>query len=409
LDDSLSKFILFGTGSGASASSAISLYEQSTAVSIPINYIAESFASINPVIEVDDKIITKHPILDLLNDPSPYYSKGLFFEVMARNYLITHESYIVGVGNISRPPLELQPISPKEVSVPEGPQGLPGSMQVSGNTLSGNYTPKQSRGKVKYFRDNLTEIKQIRGFSTRGNSLLRGQSPLLQASAEVRQHIQGNKHNVALLENGGKVSLVFNFAQHMEDDVFQSIKERVKEQYSGPANAGTIGVTAGENLTIHEMGTSNLDMDFAHLQLMAKTAVALQYKFPLPLLTTDAATMNNYKESKLALYDDAVLPLADVIFGGLTQFLMPRFGEDPAKMKITYNMDDITALAVRRNEELTLRKQLDVETDNEIRQLIGREPIDGGDVLLKPANLIPAGSDLFTADTDKKPHAARDE
>ncbi|MCH8302544.1 MAG: hypothetical protein IH912_07300, partial [Proteobacteria bacterium] len=45
------------------------------------------------------------------------------------------------------------------------------------------------------------------------------------------------------------------------------------------------GVTAGGALDIKELGVNNKDMDFANLQDMARTAVALQYKFPLPLLS----------------------------------------------------------------------------------------------------------------------------
>jgi HK97 family phage portal protein len=192
---------------------------------------------------------------------------------------------------------------------------------------------------------------------------------------------------------------VFHFEEDLQEDDFETVRNRVMERYAGADNAGTIGVTAGSKLDIKEIGTNNKDMDFAVLQAMAKQAVALTYKVPLPLISTDATSFNNYREAKLALYDDAVLPLADRIFGGLTQLLMPRYGEDPAKTQITFDMDQITALAVRRNEELKLRKALNLESDNELRAMIGREPYKGGDQFLKPANLIPVGVDLFTEPT----------
>ena len=398
--DSLGAFMMFGFTRAETASSAMSLYKASTAVSIPINRIAEAFAILDPVIEENGKIIKQHPVLDLLRNPSPYYDNVLFLETIAKHYLITNESELVAIGNINRPPLQLQPISPANVSVVEGNGGLAVSIDVSGNTLAGAYSLETKRNKARYLSGNLKELTQIRGFSTNGNSLLRGQSLLVPAAREARQHILGNDHNVSLLEKGGRLSAVFHFEADLRDDDFQETKDRVRDQYGGASKAGEIGVTAGGKMKINEMGVNNKDMDFAKLQAAVQQSIALQYKFPLPLITVAATTLNNYGESKLALYDDAVLPLADRIFGGLTSFLMPRFGLDPAKTRITYDIDTVTALAVRRNEELKLRKEIGVESDNEFRQLIGREPYVGGDLIYKGANQVPVGSDTDTDDLE---------
>lgn len=404
LTEELGSFLKFGTtGTATSPSNAISLYEKSSAVSIPVNYIAEAFASINPVLKEGTEIITDHPVLDLLQTPSPFYSQDLFFEILAKNYLITGETELVGVGNINRPPIELQPISPKDVTVNEGGNGFAETFLISGQTLTGTYAIQRRGLSVRYLRGNLAEIKQIRNFSTKDNSLIRGQSPLVSASAEVRQHIEGNKHNISLLVNGGRVSLVFHYEADMETDDFEATKERVREQYSGSANAGKVAVSAGGQLKIEELGQSAKDMDFAILQAAARAAVALQYKFPLPLLSTEASTFNNYREAKTALYDDAVLPIADRIFGGLSDFLLPRYGLDPSKVRLTYDLDQITALVGRRNEELKLRKELGIETINELRTLIGREEVDGGNEVLVPATMVPAGTDLFTSDNASEP------
>lgn len=409
LSEELGSFLKFGTpGNAATPTSAMGLYNQSTAVSIPINFVAEAFASINPILKQGTEIINTHPLLELLNKPSPFFTEDLFLETIAKNYLITGETEIIALGSINRPPLELQPINPKNVAVVEGNQGLVVSFIVSGESLMGAYQlEKRGRG-VRYLSGNLREIKQIRNYSTRDNSLLRGQSNLVSASAEARQHIEGNNHNVSLLINGGRVSLVFHFDEDLRDDDFQATKQRVIDQFGGAQKAGTIGVTAGGKLKIEELGTSNLDMDFANLQTMAQRAVALQYKVPLPMITTDASTFNNYKEAKLAMYDDAVLPLADRLFGGLQDFLFPRYKLDPSKIRLTYDIDQVTALQSRRNEELKLRRELNLETTNEMRAMIGREPIERGDSVLAPANMIPIGTDLFTDDNVPGNALARD-
>lgn len=409
LSESLGSFLIFGTtNNAATATSAMSLYNQSSAVSIPINYIAEAFASINPVLKKGTEIINTHPLLDLLNKPSPFFTEDLFLETIAKNYLITGEAEIIALGSVNRPPLELQPINPKNVSTVEGNSGLAQTFIVSGDSLEGAYKlEKRGRG-IRYIAGPLKELKQIRNYSTKNNSLLRGQSNLVSASLEARQHIEGNNHNVSLLVNGGRVSLVFHFDEDLNNDDFEATKQRVYDQYAGAQQAGKIGVTSGGKLDIKELGINNKDMDFANLQSMAQRAVALQYKFPLPLLSTDASTFNNYREAKLAMYDDAVLPLADRIFGGLQDMLFPRFNLDSTDMRLTYDMDQITALSTRRNEELKLRKELNLETLNEMRTMIGREEVDNGNSVMIPANMVPVGIDLFTEDNDPENAIARD-
>lgn len=409
-NDSLGAFLMFGYAGGATPAGALQLYEQSTAVSVPINMVAEGFASLTPVLRTGDKLITEHPVLELLRAPSPFFDGRLFAETLAKDYLITGEAEAIALGTVTRPPLELQPISPANISVTEGTGGMPVAIQVSGSTLPGSYDLdlRKTKQMARYFDGALREIKQIRGYSTKNNSMLRGQSPLVSASKEARQHILGNTHNTSLLEKGGRLSLVFHFKDDMGPDDFEVAKERVRNQYGGATEAGQIGVTAGSELDIKEFGVNNKDMDFVKLQRMAQDSVALAYHVPLVLISTDAATFNNYKEAKLALYDDAVLPLADRLFAGLSAFLLPRYGLDPAKVEITYDMDEITALATRRNEELKLRKDLAIETTNELRSMIGREAVQGGDNVLAPANLIPIGSDLFTND-EPQPRVLREE
>lgn len=398
--EGLGSFLLFGSGDGATPASALSLYEQSTAVSIPVNMIADAFSVLEPVLIIDGRLLRRHPVLDLLNKPSPFYTRELFLEMLAKEYLITGECIFILLGGVRRPPLEVQPLSVKNATVPETHSGAPGIFNITGHTLPGSYEPVIKNGTLRYLDGTLRELVQIRNYNTKNNSLLRGQSPLLAASKEVRQHILGGTHNVSILEKGGRISLIFHFDADMDDEDFEEAKQRVREQYGGASKAGEIGVTAGGALDIKHVGVTNLDMDFLNLQKMAVKAVTLQLHVPLPLVTDERQTLNNYREGKLALYDDAVIPLAKRIFGGLSHSMLPRYGLDPRNVRISFDPDEVTSLVSRRNEELKKRASIGIESDNELRALLGREGYDGGDVILKPASLIPAGTDAITDDDD---------
>lgn len=388
----LANFLLFGEpGSAQTPSSALKLYEDSTAVSVPINMVADSFSTLVLVLEDKEtgEKITDSPLLDLLNTPSPHYTGCLFKEIIAKDFLITGETEIIAIGNTSRPPIQLEPINPKNVTISPNSERLIGSFSVSGSHLDGVYVLDISNT-VNYFSGGMKELKQIRNYSTKDDSLLRGQSPLVSASKEARQHILGGKHNVALLNNGGRPTLVYNIEEDMNNDDFSAAREKVENKFAGASNAGSIIVTAGGKSTVTELGNTNRDMDFTNLQAMARQAVALQYRVPLPLITTDASSFNNYQQAKLALYDDAVLPLAGKLLGGLEDFLFPRFNIDATKFKLTYDKDKINTLTMRRNEELIKRAALGVERVDEIRATLGLEPIgdDRGDKFVKNATPV---------------------
>lgn len=399
---SLGDFLVFGDGRAGSPSAALHLYGQTTAVSIPVNFIADAFAVLDPILIQGQEMILEHEVLDLLKRPSPMHEQELFLAILAKNYLITGETTLVALGNVKRPPLELQPLSPKTMTpVHAAGSDFPQRWLVSGNTLVGTYEQTPVGKDLRFFDGPLRELMVARNFSTRDNSLLRGQSPLVSASREARQAMLGTQHNVSLLEKGGRVSLVFHFAQDMDDDDFEETKARIRDQFGGATNAGKISITTGGDMNVSELGQSNKDMDYANLQKLATKAVALQYKVPLPLITDERQTMNNYETAKLALYDDAVIPLAKRLFGSLSRFILPRYGLDPSRVRISFNPDNVPALVERRNSELKLRAEINIESKNELRALIGRESAgEEADKLYQPANLVPVGEDIFTDDND---------
>jgi HK97 family phage portal protein len=399
LSDPLSRILTFAAqDSAASPSSALSLYERSSAVSTPVDMVTDAASVVEPVLFDGESVIRDHPVLDLIRRPSPRINQELFFQVIGRDFLITGEFAVVGLGNINRPPIQLQPISPKNLTPVQADSDFPERWLVSGNELPGAYRLEETPQRVRFLEGNQKELAHVRGYSTQDNSLLRGQSPLLSAAKEVRQHILGTTHNVSLLEKGGRVSLIFHYEADNSWDDNMALADRIEGKFAGAGAAGQIAVTSGGKLDVKELGISPKDMDFATLQKMAIKAVAQRYHVPLPLVIEELATLNNYQEAKLALYDDAALPLLQRLYRGLSDFLLPRFGMDPTQVSLAPDLDSVTALVQRRNEELKQRSSIGIETTNELRGQIGREPIEGGDILYQPANLVPVGSDIFTDD-----------
>jgi hypothetical protein len=135
------------------------------------------------------------------------------------------------------------------------------------------------------------------------------------------------------------------------------------------------------------MGFNAKDMDWMEGRKMAARDVALAFGVPPIILNIPGdSTFANYKEARLSLYEDTILPLMDMIKDELNHWLVPMFGED---LHLEYDKDAIEALDVKRSEKFVQISSAGFLTFNEKRTLLGFEPVEGGDTLFIPSGLTP--------------------
>jgi HK97 family phage portal protein len=393
------EWALLGLGQ-VTATQAMRFYQDTAAIATAVDMIAESFEQIQPVIQLPDGSFSKDdPVLELLKSPNGFDTWHQFAGQLSRHYLLTHNSHMSALGTVTLPPIELYSLKPQNLTVMENfRDSYPDRYMVTQGIGKGTYDRnRKGVGIVRFFDGNLKELYHIMGFSSRSNNT-HGDSPLNSAALEAQQLIEGNTHNLTMLKKGGRLSLIVSFKEEgrISDDQHQERKKRINEDLAGSGNAGGIAVLSGPEVNIKEAGVSNKDMDYAKLRELASLAVYSRYKIPLSLVTIKASTFNNLETGIVFLYDNAVLPLADVLFSGLSVMLLPRYGRDPAKERITYDPESITALMDRRLNQIKIRKEIAVETANELRELLpGRQPLGPeADILYQDANKIPLGTDI---------------
>lgn len=399
-----------GYGGRVTASMAMQFYRNNSTVATAVDKIASKAEQITPVLKEigTNKINNDNDVLDLLNIPNPFDTFQEFFGKLARHYLLTHDAYLSILGNKDRPPLEIYAIKPQNVGTNEAKDGFPNAYNVSVGPGVGSYLRNDMDRKVRYLDGDFKEFYHLMGFSSRQNELY-GDSPLEAAALETRQQIKGKYHNLGLLNNGGRLSLVVAFkdVDGIDDDEHQQRKKRILEDLSGSGNEGKIAVISGSEVDIREIGVSNRDMDYANLENIASKAIYLRYEIPLPLVSMDASTYNNYQTAVLDLYENTVLPLVDTLFAGMSKAILPRYGLD--NYYISYDPENIKVLMRQMLLELQTRRQLNIETINELRMLLpSRESIGGGgDAIYQPATLVPVGEDIFTEDETTAEELAR--
>ena len=400
--------IFSGNGSTITARQAAEFYRNTPSVATAVDLIADSIEQIQPVLQTQDgKFEDSHEILDFLKSPNGFDTYHNFIGQLARNYLLTHDSLLTIAGNIRSKPLEMWAVSMQNVSPIQGVDEYPLNYVVSSGALRGNFIRDESNRKIgaRFYDGVLKELFHIKGYSSTVEQI-RGDSPLQAAANSIKQIISGQLHNLSILNNGGRLSLLIAFKDEggeIDDDEHQDRIQAINEQFGGINNAGKIGVFSNADVSeVKEFGINNKDMDYSTLESMAAQGVYLRYKIPLPMVTTDASTFNNLLTAIEIFFDNAVLPLADVLFSGLSFALMHRFGLDPLKERLTFNPESIQPLKKRRLEEVKLRKEINIETINELRSLLlARESLgEEADILYQQANLIPLAADQETSDNE---------
>lgn len=389
---------IFSGGHTITGRQAMDLYAACSAVATAVDMIAEAVQGITPILKTKDgKIITDHPILDLLDQPNGFQSYSDYIGDVARHYLLKHDSPIIALGNVKRLPLQLYAVKPYNFMAQEDSRdSFPGSYSIYSGIGQGKYTRSESGNNlVRFYDGNLRELYHIMGFCSRPANV-EGDSPLCAAALEARQLIKGRIHNLKLLENGGRLSVLVTLkGEGMDPELHAETKQRLIDDMTGE-NTGGIALISADDVDVKEFGNSNKDMDFSQLDDIAARAVYFRYRIPLPLISNDAATYNNFESGLEALFDWAVIPTLNTIFQGHSKFIIPRAGLSTKDIWLDYDPETISALKNRQLKELKLRKDINVETINELRAGIpGRDKVEGGDVVYISSNQVPAGTDIL--------------
>jgi HK97 family phage portal protein len=394
---------LFSDQEAISFHQAMKYYQHNSSIATAVNKIAVACEQISPVLKnPDGSIEYKHDCLLKIKSPNFFETYKEFIGQLIRHYLLTNNSFVSLIGNISSPPLQLYAVKPQNVNIYQDRlDGYPNYYNIS--TVSpgrGKYNREENRMRVRYLDGNLLELYHIMGFSAKDINT-QGDSPLEAIALEIKQQIAGKTHNVSLLNQGGRLSLVVTFkGESPSEQEFEEREQRIYETFSGSNNAGKIAVLAGEDVSISEFGKTNKDMDFVNLDEMAKNVIFLKFGVPLPLVSLDASTYNNIELATFDFFENTVLPVFSTVMDGLSKVLMPRYKLDYPDYKLTYDNTSIPVIMRQMLNEIELRKKINIESINELRDTIGKNDVEGGETIYQPATLVPLGMEEEPTLTD---------
>ncbi len=316
-----------------------------------------------------------HPLLQLLREPNAMQGGAEFFESVYAYYLIAGNSYIEASGVPGAVPAELWSLRPDRIKVIPAASGVVAGYRYD---LAGQHVDFAVNA-----IDGRSDILHVKSFHPLDDWY--GMSPLEAAAVSVDQHNEAAKWNASLLQSSGRPSgaLVFrpahaDAADTLTDAQRRNLKAELEEHYSGSAAAGRPLVLEG-GLDWRELSLSPKDMDWLAGKDVSAREIALAFHVPPQLIGIEGSlTFANFEQARLALYDDAVLPLVAHVRDELNRWLCPRFGDD---IHLDYDLDQVEALAPRREQTWSRIAAAPFMTINEKRAVFNLPPLADGERL----------------------------
>jgi HK97 family phage portal protein len=356
-------------------------YQKNIVAYRAIRLVVTSAASVPWGVQRRGVDLETHPLVTLMDRPNVLMAQGEFIENITAYYVIAGNSYIEAAGPERGVPAELWPLRPDRMRIVAGNSMIPARFVYSVGGKSQSWDVDQLTGKGP--------VLHLRTFNPTNDWY--GLSPLEAAAMSVDIHNDALAWNKVLVQNDARPPGVLTYEPKdgpdvLSDDQRTRIIEELEQKYAGKESARRPLLLEG-GLKWQQLGMSPKDMDFVEAKNTTSTDIAQAFGVPPQLIGIPGSqTFANYAEARLAFWEDTVIPLLYGLRDEFNGWLSPMFGDD---IRLACDLDDVPALAERRKQHFDMIREADWLTIDEKREAMGLKPIDGGDVLLVPATMLP--------------------
>lgn len=332
-----------------------------------INRVADAVATIDWEIWRGDNMVEdpeRDPLGRLWMRPNPSMSNGEYLRSVIAYLLIAGNSYPEAVRNAAGQPVELWSHRPERMKVVPGSAGLPM-----------RYVYSKDSKEVVFDVDPFTgrsDILHLKMFNPLDDWY--GMSPIEAGAFAVDQHNESMAWMQSLLQNSAQPSgaLVMKDGEFMGDEQYARLKAEIEDQYSGSRNAGRPMLLEG-GLDWKQMAMGPKDMLALDTKFSSARDISLAFGVPPQLLNIPGDnTYSNYKEARLAFYEDTVIPLLGYLLNAFNMWFEEPFNG----AEIRPNLDSIPAIAEKRQDQWEMADNSQDLTINERRALKGYPPLE---------------------------------
>ncbi len=371
------------------------IYRTQPNVRVCVSFFARNIAQLGlklyrRVSETDRRQESTHAISALLSSPNPWTVASKFKTKMVSDLKIYDETFWVKVRAKDSDRLALVRIPPQFV---EG---------VGGNWMQHEKFRLFGMPDLFVPRDRMIHI-----YGHNPEDERRGLSPLETIRRILAEDDAAGRYREHFWKNAARMSGVLQHPHALGDGVATRLREQFEAMYAGELNSGRTAILE-EGMEFKEMTFSAKDAEYIAARKLSREESASYFHIP-PVMVgiLEHANFANVEQQHRMTYQDTLAPDLTVI-------------EEELQAQLFYEFDDIEALYLEFNIHEKLKGSFEEETSalqsatgapymtrNEARARRNLPPVEGGDVLVIPLNVLEGGqaSPTDTAPPKELPRA----
>ena len=221
------------------------------------------------------------------------------------------------------------------------------------------------------------------------------QSPIASLKQTLSEQIQAAKFREALWRNGGRMNSYITRSANVTPWTPQArdawIESFRKGWAAGGEKSGSMPILE-DGMDIKQFNFSAKEAQYAEsIQLTREDVAAAYHVNPSLIWHTTTQTYASAKDNARALYADCLGPLLQMIQQRINSFLIPKLTADET-IYVEFNLEEkLKGSFEERASIMQSATGAPWLTRNEVRAEYNLQPIDGGDELIVPLNVIEGG------------------
>tara|TARA_R110002051_G_scaffold49659_2_gene96844 strand:+ start:8514 stop:11015 length:2502 start_codon:yes stop_codon:yes gene_type:complete len=317
--------------------------------------------------------VFEHPILELLDNPSPEMDGYTLAVQRFLNLQITGNAYLHPIiSETLGIPVELWNMQSDMVAiVPDGEMDLVDYYQYG-----------QHPNVVEFRKDEVLHEKQPNPSDPfYGRGWVSACIPAIDLLDSM------DKYEQNVLDNQARPDWAIMVKEHLTDNQYERLMQQVERQLGGSNNRSRPFIFEGST-DAKPMNFSVNDLQFAQGEIRKVEVISAISGVPVTMLKANDPNLASAREGSLGFLRNTVRPYLTLDESFLNRQLLPLFGQYAGDLFLAY--DDPVA------EDRQMQSAIDasdasagIRTRNEIRSARGLEPVDGGNELLVPAGTVP--------------------
>jgi len=339
-------------------------------VYIAVKAIAQEVAKIKLVLyrKKGNKIerIDDHELTDLINDVNPFSNRFEFLEGIQSYLELVGESFVYK-SKANGHTKQLYLLRPDWVTIlpPKDKNQFIGGYRyvVAGQTEGVDYAPE--------------DVIQLKYFNPK--NVYRGMGALQAAAYAYDVDLFATKWNRNFFYNNAMPDAILTTEQNVKPKIVERIRAEWNSKFRGVGNAHKLAILGGGLKLDTSLRQTIKEMDFLNLRRFSRDEIFTIFQVPKTIVAiTEDVNRANAKEGKAAWIENTIKPKCDRLVAFLNENLVNEWGdeyylgyEDPSPENVDMKLN-------------LVEKGASILTINERRELIGYDPVDGGDEIYIP-------------------------